>query len=645
MAGQCSDNSRLRIPLEQMCSGTAINCIPVTDGEPNWTPTPDQLPIAVDAPNTTMWFYNCETSSWFALNLSLCQTLEEVDLTNIANVCNIVNVPILYSAAGQCIEGKITLQEFALRLYECIPKICDLPALTQTQVDNADSTTLAACVDGEEHRIPLPPKICDFSTLTQAQVNNAGSVLLGACVDGEEHRIPLPSKICSLPTRTQGQVDGATSVMQAACLDGEEVLIPLPIPQVTSVENPYACVPGVLSPPSGAPEEGTGPFRIGCGGELYVWICDDNQWITVNLNLDGLTTLNPGDLGDPCADLNFLAWYGDDGECVSQRKLTLGLLAALVGRCIIDYTPENCAQCGTEPAYTVLDSTNLRLHFLAIARELCWVRENMVRHSLTNSPSEEAVNHPMSIASQQWSLHVAADGVDEPCRGSVTRPLATITYAVRLLRKYRSDMAGPNKIFVHAGTYTGENILIFHAQARVKLIGDGVDQTFIELADTHKIYSANGGHIAVSELTLRGGATANPPLDSAADRAIYADTAGSVIVGPNVMIENFSSVDGAVKATRNGAIVITGENGNVTIRNNYSGVFVSHNAHVSIDEGVSVIDNTTFGVESMGNGATGLQVNATNNGYLPVITGNGVDLSPPINTTGNYESINFYTNV
>lgn len=62
-----TNNDVLTIPV--CCDKTAeTSCMPITSGEPDWVPNPDQLPIAYDPDTCLTWYYKCEPepAGWIA---------------------------------------------------------------------------------------------------------------------------------------------------------------------------------------------------------------------------------------------------------------------------------------------------------------------------------------------------------------------------------------------------------------------------------------------------------------------------------------------------------------------------------------------------------------------------------------------------
>lgn len=103
---RCEDNSKLRLPLNEVCRPTEIGYVPLTNGSPSKAPTPDQLPLAYDRATGILYFY---TTEWNAFGLN---ALDEVNLSNMTNLDNVLRIPVAYATGTQTVEGYITLKEF-----------------------------------------------------------------------------------------------------------------------------------------------------------------------------------------------------------------------------------------------------------------------------------------------------------------------------------------------------------------------------------------------------------------------------------------------------------------------------------------------------------------------------------------------------
>ena len=100
----CQDVARLRTPLPTVCNQTVIGFVPEVNGFPSHSPTPDQLPLAYSGGN--LFFYT--GSEWKVVGLS---SLEEVNLSNVTNLDNVLRIPVTYNTGTQEVEGYITLKE------------------------------------------------------------------------------------------------------------------------------------------------------------------------------------------------------------------------------------------------------------------------------------------------------------------------------------------------------------------------------------------------------------------------------------------------------------------------------------------------------------------------------------------------------
>lgn len=100
------ERPRVRMPLPAAVQGSYIGNVPVVSGFPSYTPTPDQLPLAHDAVAGVLYYY---TNEWKALGLT---ALEELDLSNITNLDNVLRIPVTYVTGGKQVEGYVTLKEF-----------------------------------------------------------------------------------------------------------------------------------------------------------------------------------------------------------------------------------------------------------------------------------------------------------------------------------------------------------------------------------------------------------------------------------------------------------------------------------------------------------------------------------------------------
>lgn len=103
---RCEDNSKLRLPLREVCQQTEIGSVPVVSGEPTYTPTPDQLPLAYNPTSGMLYIYAGE---WRSFGL---RSLQEINVANTRNLDSALKIPVIYSTGNDEIEGYITLKEF-----------------------------------------------------------------------------------------------------------------------------------------------------------------------------------------------------------------------------------------------------------------------------------------------------------------------------------------------------------------------------------------------------------------------------------------------------------------------------------------------------------------------------------------------------
>lgn len=106
--------SILQKPIPTTLAAVNIGAVPACDGYPTWTPTADQIPLAVDPRDGTMWarVKDTESSFWTPIHKFELKNLEEVSLRNIANLENALRVPVTYEAGKEIVEGYVTLKEF-----------------------------------------------------------------------------------------------------------------------------------------------------------------------------------------------------------------------------------------------------------------------------------------------------------------------------------------------------------------------------------------------------------------------------------------------------------------------------------------------------------------------------------------------------
>lgn len=289
---QCQDNSKLRIPLPEVCDTPDIGCVPITFGKPDCAPQPDQIPFAFDPKTTTLWIYNCRTHEWLEFRkFRLCNDLIEVNVDNLANICELLQIPVFFNAGNGCQEGWITLQEFADHIKKCFhlkwravcldvtegeegtlkidiqnfedalppwyikfkniwpicgtgeeddpviletyDPICEWPTKTFEDVRVARVKHLGACLDGEMVRVPFPPPPCTYPQYTREQVENAQDKDIIMCVDNRHVKVQVPPAFflpppCWFPQITREEVESAQDKDIIMCVDGRHVKIQVP---------------------------------------------------------------------------------------------------------------------------------------------------------------------------------------------------------------------------------------------------------------------------------------------------------------------------------------------------------------------------------------------------------------------------------
>ena len=115
----CQDNSRLKVPLPELCKTTDIGCVPITSGKPDCPPEADQLPLAYDPNSETLWIFSCESRQWTPLTKFSLAELEEVSLDNFKTICDLLKVPVFYNPGHGTIQGHMSLGDFAAELVKC----------------------------------------------------------------------------------------------------------------------------------------------------------------------------------------------------------------------------------------------------------------------------------------------------------------------------------------------------------------------------------------------------------------------------------------------------------------------------------------------------------------------------------------------
>ena len=391
----CQDTAKLRTPLDAVCQTTDIGCVPIVSGKPQCSPMPDELPIAYDKTTSTLWLFSCESRTWVAMSKFSMDQLQELNLDNINNICNLLNIGVYYNPGTGNIQGTVTLSEFTTKLLECLKldtnvlaitqgenntisisiegldglppfyikgdnisftgtgtqtdplvvhgadPICKWPVASQAQVDAAAAKHLGACLDGENVRVPYPKTPCEYEQKSEEQVAAATEKNLLACVDGQPAKVPYPKfqpPVCESEQLTASQAQAAGDNLQVvACNDGKTVRIPVP---GSFFEPEFLCVPSVTSAPTSAPAFGTSPLRAGCNGELWVWLCENDgsgRWEEVRFNMNRLEQLlNPDNVANLCENFRMMGWYSDinSDPCVQEVKFTLEQLGHMLGKCI-----------------------------------------------------------------------------------------------------------------------------------------------------------------------------------------------------------------------------------------------------------------------------------------------------------------------
>lgn len=265
-------------------------------------------------------------------------------------------------------EGGSGTESDPLRIATHDP-ICEWPTKSQAQVDAANIKHLGACIDGQMSRVPFPPKVCELPSKSEAQVKASLDKSLIACVDGEGAKVPYPKEPCEFPALSREQVDASSNKSIIACVDDQAVKIPyiesdpplcdLPLYTVSQVSSAgenatmavclngesgrmtvpsgmfvpeYLCVPKVSSRPVSPPDFGTGPLRMGCNSELYVWLCSENRWEGVIPDHNVFKPLDPQDVANIDENLRIAAWYpaGSD-DCAQNVYVTINQLFELLG--------------------------------------------------------------------------------------------------------------------------------------------------------------------------------------------------------------------------------------------------------------------------------------------------------------------------
>lgn len=239
----CQDNSRLKVPLPELCKTTDIGCVPMTSGKPDCPPEADQLPLAYDKNSQTLWLFNCESRQWMPFSKFTLAELQEVSLDNIRNICELLKIPVYYNPGGGTVQGSMPLAEFGKELLKCQSfegKVAVLPSgLTSFTIQGLDSLepfyvrweNLTVSGDGTSSS-PLVVKgqdpITKWPKKTEADVDSAVQPMLAANLDGEMVQVPYPKKPCAYPKLTKAEVEAANEVLLIGCVDEANVKIPYP---------------------------------------------------------------------------------------------------------------------------------------------------------------------------------------------------------------------------------------------------------------------------------------------------------------------------------------------------------------------------------------------------------------------------------
>lgn len=99
--------THLSKPISTTPTPLNLGKVPITYKKPEWTPNPDQIPLAYDPSEGRLWVYISEM--W----VPAMRGREEVNLDNLNNLGNVVRVPVEYEAGNQVVEGYVTLKEFS----------------------------------------------------------------------------------------------------------------------------------------------------------------------------------------------------------------------------------------------------------------------------------------------------------------------------------------------------------------------------------------------------------------------------------------------------------------------------------------------------------------------------------------------------
>lgn len=189
------------------------------------------------------------------------------------------------------------------------------------------------CVNGQtEYRSYNPQDLCAASSLGELE---EGDEIIVCAEGGGTAKKTAPSSYdpCGAP---QG----------GALLDGDEIKVCTPAGEVTrtftvpppSTGDVLSCIPIVIGEPSGPPAEGTGPLRLDCDNNLWVWACDSGTWTKTKASFGDLEALDPDTVTDICNQLKLPVSF-TEGDCEMTRNITLNELSEEIQGCICATIP------------------------------------------------------------------------------------------------------------------------------------------------------------------------------------------------------------------------------------------------------------------------------------------------------------------
>lgn len=242
----CVDGNKVKVPFP-IIDGVP-NCVdPVMEmSEDHPPPEEGKLPLVADACDGALWYYMCQINRWVRLELSVGELTQFVT-EEVVDPCEELNFITFYDFDGcSKAQRRITLSQLVVLLQNCgievQPTICELPSGTQDDVDNATSVMVAACVDGEDMKIPYQDRwsLCGLDEATVPELENApeGSILYGACVDGEDRKVVPPSVIAG-----PGTTVTYNKVTNEYTVTSNSTLLPQGMIQLSdSVVGSFSCV-------------------------------------------------------------------------------------------------------------------------------------------------------------------------------------------------------------------------------------------------------------------------------------------------------------------------------------------------------------------------------------------------------------------